>query len=103
MACKRVTARETVYSLLRKVPRGRITTYGALAKATGTHPRAVAMFMKHNPDPIKTPCYKVIRSDGSLGGYSGRGGVKTKTALLKKDGITLANGKIDLKNRLYRF
>lgn len=95
--------REKVYAMLRSVPRGKITTYGALAKAAGTHPRAVAMFMKYNPDPIKTPCYKVIRSDGSLGGYSGRGGVKTKAALLRKDGISLAKGKIDLKNRLHRF
>ncbi|MCX6817390.1 MAG: MGMT family protein [Candidatus Aenigmarchaeota archaeon] len=94
---------EIVYSLLRRVPRGKITTYGALAKAAGTHPRAIAMFMKHNPDPVKTPCYKVVRSDGSLGGYSGRGGVKTKAQLLRKDGITLRNGKIDLKRQLHRF
>jgi len=103
MVSKRETGREIVYSMLRKVPRGKITTYGALAKATGTHARAIAMFMKYNPDPIRTPCYKVVRSDGSLGGYSGRGGVKTKAQLLMKDGITLRNGKIDLKKRLYRF
>lgn len=97
------TKKHKVYALLKRVPKGKITTYRALAKACKTHPRAVAMFMKHNPDPVRTPCYKVIRSNGSLGGYSGRGGVKTKVALLKKDGISLANGKIDVKNRLYRF
>lgn len=98
-----VSTREKVYAFLRKVPRGKITTYGALAKAAGTHPRAVAMFMKHNPHPVKTPCYKVIRSNGALGGYSGRGGVKTKVALLKKDGISFKNGKIDVKNHRHRF
>ena len=96
-------AREKVYSLLGKVPRGKITTYGELAEAAGTHPRAVAVFMKTNPDPMRTPCYKVIRSDGAIGGYSGPGGAKRKIALLEADGIAVKNGRVDVKKRLHRF
>ncbi len=95
--------REKVYSLLKSVPEGRVTTYSALAKAAATHPRAVAAFMKSNKDPAGIPCYKVVRSDGSLGGYSCPGGVKRKAALIRKEGIPLANGKIDLESRMHRF
>jgi deoxyribonuclease V len=59
--------------------------------------------MKNNKDPVNIPCYKVIRSDGSIGGYSGRGGVKTKILLLRKDGVRVKNNKIDLRKHLHRF
>ena len=49
--------------------------------------RAVANAVGKNPFSPKIPCHRVIRSDGSLGGYSGRGGVKTKKLLLKREGI----------------
>ena len=45
-----------------------------------------------NPYPIKIPCHRVIRSDGSLGGYTGRGGISTKKDILKKEGYSF--GKI---------
>ena len=51
--------------------------------------RAVANAIGKNPNAPKIPCHRVIRSDGSLGGYSGKGGLKTKKLLLKKEGITL--------------
>ena len=51
--------------------------------------RAVANAIGKNPYAPKIPCDRVIRSDGSLGGYSGKGGVKTKRFLLQKEGITL--------------
>ena len=49
--------------------------------------RAVANAVGKNPFAPKIPCHRVIRSDGSLGGYSGKGGLKTKKLLLKKEGI----------------
>jgi O-6-methylguanine DNA methyltransferase len=94
--------KDKVYSLLKKIPEGRVTTYGLLAKAAGFHPRTVGMLMKKNKDSTNTPCYKVVRSDGSIGGYSVTGGAKKKIALLRKDGITIKNGKIDLKKHLFR-
>ena len=80
-----------VWSYLRKIPRGRLKTYSQVAKAIGKpHAvRAVANVIGKNPYAPKIPCHRVIRSDGSLGGYSGKGGVKTKRFLLKKEGIRL--------------
>ncbi len=94
---------EKIYSLLKKIPKGKVTTYGELAKVSGLHPRVIGMLMRRNKDPVNIPCYKVVRSDGSLGGYSATGGVRRKAELLKNEGIETKNGKVDLKKHLYRF
>jgi len=80
-----------VWSYLRKIPLGSVKTYSQVAKGIGNPlaARAVANAVGKNPYPPKIPCHRVIRSDGSLGGYSGKGGVKTKKMLLKKEGIIL--------------
>ena len=80
-----------VWSYLKKIPLGTIKTYSQVAKKIGTPlaVRAVANAIGKNPYPVEIPCHRVIRSDGSLGGYSGKGGAKTKEMLLKKEGITL--------------
>ena len=80
-----------VWNYLRKIPLGSVKTYSQVAKALGKPlaARAVANAIGKNPYPLKIPCHRVIRSDGSLGGYSGKGGVKTKKFLLQKEGITL--------------
>lgn len=95
--------RDRVYSLLKQVPKGKVTTYKELAKSTGLHPRTIGLFMKNNRDPVNIPCYKVIHSDGSIGGYSGRGGTETKKKLLKKDGIRIENNKINLRVCFHSF
>ena len=80
-----------VWIYLKKIPRGEVRTYLQVAKAIGkpkAH-RAVANAVGKNPYPPKIPCHRVIRTDGSLGGYSGKGGFKTKKKLLKKEGIIL--------------
>jgi methylated-DNA-[protein]-cysteine S-methyltransferase len=95
---------EEVYAALKKVPKGKVTTYKELARAVGTHAyRAVGTAMKKNKDPIHIHCYKVIRSDGSIGAYSALGGTVRKAALLKSDGIEKKDGKIDLRRYRYRF
>ena len=80
-----------VWAYLRKIPRGSVRTYSQVAKDIGKPLaiRAVANAIGKNPYAPKIPCHRVIRSDGSLGGYSGRGGIKTKIFLLKKEGIKL--------------
>ena len=80
-----------VWAYLRKIPRGSVRTYSQVAKDIGKPLaiRAVANAIGKNPYAPKIPCHRVIRSDGSLGGYSGRGGIKTKRFLLKKEGIML--------------
>ena len=80
-----------VWAYLRKIPRGNVKTYSQVAKGIGNPlaVRAVANAIRKNPYAPRIPCHRVIRSDGSLGGYSGKGGVKTKRFLLQKEGITL--------------
>ena len=80
-----------VWNYLKKIPRGKVKTYSDVAKSIGKPlaVRAVANAIGKNPLAPLIPCHRVIRSDGSLGGYSGKGGIKTKRLLLKKEGITL--------------
>jgi len=80
-----------VWNYLKKIPRGKVKTYSEVAKAIGKPlaVRAVANAIGKNPLAPQIPCHRVIRSDGSLGGYSGKGGIKTKKLLLKKEGIRL--------------
>ncbi len=79
-----------VWSRLLKIPKGKVMTYKELAKSIGlpNATRAVANAVGANPCAPMIPCHRVVRSDGTLGGYSGKGGVKTKKALLLKEGIT---------------
>ena len=80
-----------VWVYLKKIPKGTVKTYSQVAKGIGKPlaVRAVASAISKNPYGPKIPCHRVIRSDGTLGGYSGKGGVKTKRLLLKKEGISL--------------
>ena len=82
---------------LRKIPKGKVVTYKSLGKKFEMHPRAVAKALSKNIQPNRYPCYKVVGSNGELGGYSGKGGVRTKRVLLKADGIEIKKGKVDLK------
>ncbi len=94
--------RETVYQLTRQIPRGKVATYGQLAKLAG-HPRAaraVGLFMKTNPDAPNTPCHRVVAADGKLTGYSGEGGVVTKKQMLLNEGVIFKGEKVDLKRSL---
>ena len=80
-----------VWEYLKKIPRGSVKTYSQVAKGIGKPlaVRAVGNAIGKNPFAPKIPCHRVIRSDGSLGGYSGKGGIKTKKLLLKREGIKL--------------
>jgi methylated-DNA-[protein]-cysteine S-methyltransferase len=73
-----------VWDEIRKIPPGETRTYKCIAEAIGvpTSYRAVANACGSNPMPISIPCHRVIRSDGSVGGYSGPGGSSAKTVLL---------------------
>ncbi len=86
---------EDVYDVLRKIPEGKVTTYGDIAKAIG-HPkasRAVGRILHANPNPIIVPCHRVVMSDGKLGGYAD--GVEKKIRLLKKEGLDFKNNKVE--------
>lgn len=82
-----------VWQELRRIPRGQVITYAELARRIGRprSARAVANACGANPLIIIVPCHRVIRSDGSLGGYSAAGGVKRKARLLQKEKIFATN------------
>jgi methylated-DNA-[protein]-cysteine S-methyltransferase len=93
---------ELCYKILKKVPKGKITTYKAIAKKLETKAyRAVGNAMNKNPYAPKVPCHIVINSNGKIGGF--RKGIKNKIRLLKKEGIEIKNNKIDLKKYEYKF
>ena len=78
-----------VWNHLKTIKKGTVKTYKQVAIAINRpkSARAVANAVGKNPFAPKIPCHRVIRSDGSLGGYSGKGGLKTKKLLLKREGI----------------
>ena len=82
-----------VWKEIKKIPKGKVKTYKELAKAIAkpNASRAVANACGKNPYPVIIPCHRVIRSDGKMGGYSGKGGTKMKKILLKKEGVILDN------------
>jgi len=84
----------SVYEILKKVPKGKVTTYGAIAKKLKNSPRAVGNALNKNPYAPQIPCHRVINSNGNLGGFAS--GTKNKIKLLKKEGIKIERGKIDL-------
>ena len=78
-----------VWNYLKTIPKGTVKTYKqvAIAIKRPKSARAVANACGKNPYAPKIPCHRVIRSDGGLGGYSGRGGIKTKQRLLRAEKV----------------
>lgn len=94
-----------VHEALNKIPQGRVTTYGLLAKYLKTGAvRAVATAVGKNPDYPQVPCHRVVCADGRVGKYSGIGGVSGKIKLLKNEGVLIERGKVvDFKHKIYSF
>jgi O-6-methylguanine DNA methyltransferase len=84
----------SVLTTIRRIPVGMVWTYGQVARAIGKPKasRAVGQALGRNPMPIVIPCHRVIAGDGSLGGYSGGGGLASKQLLLQMEGVLLHGG-----------
>ena len=94
----------TVWELTAQVPKGCVTTYGAIARALGDirASRAVGQIEHVNPHPIVVPCHRVVYSDGGLGGFGAPEGITKKIKLLASEGVEVRAGKIvDFKNVLF--
>ena len=77
---------QKVWALIQKVPKGKVTTYKAIAEKLGTKAyRAVGQACNKNPYWPQVPCHRVVCADGSVGGFAR--GVKEKIALLKKEKV----------------
>ena len=93
-----------IYKKLLEVPKGKVTTYGELAKSVGLKngQRVVGKIMNRNPYPVIIPCHRVVKADGYVGGYAY--GDSIKSNMLIREGIKIKNGKIfNLENSIYRF
>tara|TARA_B100002051_G_scaffold272652_1_gene309803 strand:- start:569 stop:838 length:270 start_codon:yes stop_codon:yes gene_type:complete len=79
-----------VWKYLKKIPKGKVKTYKqvAIAIKNPKSARAVANACAKNPYAPKIPCHRVIRSDGSIGGYTAQGGIKAKKKMLKNEGFS---------------
>lgn len=85
----------SVWEALTRIPEGKVTTYGAIATHLGLKgARAVGTAVGANPDAPNVPCHRVVRADGTLGGYSGPGGAARKAELLEAEGIAIAQGRV---------
>jgi methylated-DNA-[protein]-cysteine S-methyltransferase len=93
-----MTFRGTIYRLTRQIPEGKVATYGQLARLAGNPraARAVGMCMKTNPFAPVVPCHRVVAADGSLHGYSGKGGISAKKEMLLNEHVLFNKEKVDL-------
>ena len=78
-----------VWAMMREIPFGETATYGGMAMALGSGPRAVGMACGRNPIPIIVPCHRVLGAGGKEGGFSGGRGLPTKRQLLAIEGVVL--------------
>jgi methylated-DNA-[protein]-cysteine S-methyltransferase len=94
------TFQEGVLKLCCRIPRGRVTTYKIIAKKNNVPggARAVGRALHANPKLIKVPCHRVVKSDGSVGGY--RCGTVQKMKLLESEGVKVSKGRIEDFNKL---
>lgn len=94
---------QKIYDLLLQIPKGKVTTYKALAKQVKTRGyRAVGQIVGKNPNAPEVPCHRVVRTDGGLGGYAF--GLKKKIELLAAEGVKVSDGKVvDFDKKFYDF
>jgi deoxyribonuclease V len=95
---------ENFYALVSQIPKGKVSTYGELAKALGDirASRTVGQMLAANPRPVIVPCHRVVMTDGNIGGYSGSGGINKKIELLRSEGVSIKrNHVIDFQRFLY--
>jgi len=88
---------ERVYALCKQIPKGKVSTYGAIARALNSSPRAVGQALKKNQFAPEVPCHRVVSSTGKIGGFMGETkgkNIERKIALLKCEGILMTEGKI---------
>lgn len=93
-----MTFADKVYDLCKQVLEGKVTTYGAMAKKLNSSAQAVGQALKRNPYAPIVPCHRVVKSDGSIGGFFGHKTgteVKRKIEMLREEGVEVKEGKID--------
>lgn len=93
-----------VYEAVKLIPKGKVSTYGEIARFLGKphYARQVGWALHKNPAPIKVPCHRVVFSDGNLSSAFAFGGANEQYRLLADEGVIFIADKVDLKRCLYK-
>ncbi len=99
-----MTFRDLVYQQTRRIPKGKVATYGQIARLAKKPKaaRAVGVFMRANPFAPEVPCHRVVAADGSLNGYFGLQKLPKKKEMLLKEGVIFKGEKVDLSKSLWQ-
>lgn len=98
------TAYEQVYKLTQAVPRGKVTTYGTIAKKLSVSPRYVGRILHENPDEGTTPCHRVVTSNGRIAPGFAFGGLGEQRKRLEREGVTFKDDThVNLSQHLHLF
>lgn len=91
-----------IYEAVKKIPRGKVATYGQVAEMAGDKKmaRAVGNALHKNPDPENIPCHRVVNAKGELAGGFAFGGAEVQAKLLRAEGVEVVDGKVDLEKYL---
>ncbi len=95
---------EKIYAAVSRIPRGRVSTYGAIAKYVGiVNPRVVGYALHVNKDPDNVPCHRVVNKDGALAPGYAFGGLDVQKQLLEQEGINFIGSKIKMDIHFHSF
>ena len=98
-----MTFSESVYEYLKTIPKGKVVTYGMIARAIG-HPRAsrqVGNALHHNPTPVVVPCHRVVNREGRLAPAFAFGGIDKQAELLRSEGVEVIDNYVDLSKYIW--
>ena len=92
------TPSKRIYEAVKRIPKGKVATYGQVAEMAGDRKmaRAVGNALHKNPDPENIPCFRVVNSKGELAGEFAFGGIGEQAKRLRADGVEVCDGKVDL-------
>lgn len=95
---------DEIYNAVKKIPKGKVATYGQIATMCGNpyYARAVGNALHRNPDPLGVPCFRIVNSKGELAKCFAFGGVNAQAEFLRAEGVEVIDGKVDLKKYQYK-
>lgn len=95
--------KEEVYKFVRQIPKGKVTTYGAIGKILNISPRLVGYILHVNPDGRKIPCHRVVNREGRVAPGYAFGGAGKQKEMLEKEGVEFRDEKhVDLEKYLFK-
>lgn len=88
-----------IYEAVKRIPKGRVATYGQVAEMAGDKKmaRAVGNALHKNPDPSEIPCHRVVNAKGELSGAFAFGGEREQEKRLMREGVAVKDGRVDLR------